>query len=313
MEPLENLRKVRLEKLSKIKKLNMDPYPAKSDKKNPISDCLKNLGKNVQAAGRIIGFRSHGGSTFADLIDESAKIQLFFSKSQLSDVNCQLLQLLDIGDFIQVSGKVDKTKAGETTIFADKFKLLTKSLRPIPQSFYGLKDIETRLRKRYIDLIVNPKVRDLFVKKTKFWASVRDYLVQNEFLEVETPALEVVPGGADANPFVTHHKALGVDFYLRISLELYQKRLLVGGFEKIFEIGKVFRNEGIDAQHLQDYLQMEFYWAYADFEDLMDFIPKMYKFVVENTLGTAKSKLRGQEIDWSMPWLKIDYFDSFSQ
>src|SRR4030042_406624 len=313
MEPLENLRKIRLGKLAKIKKLNIDPYPAKSDKKNPISDCLNKTSKDVQTAGRIMGIRSHGGSAFADLVDQSAKIQLFFSKDKLSTVNRELLTLLDIGDFIQVSGKVTKTKAGETTIFADKFKLLTKSLRPIPQSFYGLKDIETRLRKRYIDLIVNPKVRDLFVKKTKFWASVRDYLVKNEFLEVETPALEVVPGGADANPFVTHHKALGVDFYLRISLELYQKRLLVGGFEKIFEIGKVFRNEGIDNEHLQDYLQMEFYWAYADFEDLMDFIEKYYHYIVENTLGSFKSQKGGIEIDWSKPWPKFDYFDSFRQ
>jgi len=313
VEPIENLKKIRQEKLSKIKKLKVDPYPAKSDKKNPISDCLKNIGKNVQTAGRIIGFRSHGGSAFADLVDQSAKIQLFFSTSQLSTVNCQLLNLLDIGDFIQVSGKVDKTKAGETTIFVSDFKLLAKSLRPIPQSFYGLKDIETRLRKRYLDLIVNPKVRDLFIKKAAFWSSIRQFLAGHDFIEVETPALEPVAGGADATPFTTHHNALDTDFYLRISLELYQKRLLVGGFEKIFEIGKVFRNEGIDTQHLQDYLQMEFYWAYADFEALMDFIPQMYKFVTEKTLGTAISKFAGKDIDWSKPWLKIDYADSFKQ
>lgn len=313
MEPLENLRKIRLEKLAKIRKFNIDPYPAKSQKKQSIDDCLKSQGKNVSTAGRIIGLRSHGGSTFADLMDQSGKIQLFFSRNKLSTVNCELLTLLDIGDFIQVEGKVEKTQAGETTIFVAKFKLLAKSQRPIPPSFYGLKDIETRLRKRYLDLIVNQPVKDLFIKKAKFWASVRHFLVENSFLEVETPVLEAVPGGADANPFITHHKALDVDFYLRISLELYQKRLLVGGFEKIFEIGKIFRNEGIDNEHLQDYLQMEFYWAYADIEDLMEFTEKYYRYIVKETLGTSKSQKGKVQIDWSRPWPKIDYFDSFRQ
>lgn len=313
MEPLENLKKVRLSKLEKIKKLKIDPYPAKADKKHPVSDCLKSLGKNVQTAGRLMGMRSHGGSTFADLTDQSGKIQLFFSDRELSTVNRQLLTLLDIGDFIEVSGKVDKTKAGQLTIFVDSFKLLSKSLRPIPQSFYGLKDVETRLRKRYLDLIVNPESRELFEKKAKFWASVREYLVKNNFLEVETPALEQIPGGADATPFITHYNALNTDFYLRISLELYQKRLLVGGFEKIFEIGKIFRNEGIDAEHLQDYLQMEFYWAYADYEMLMDFVEQYYQFIVKQTLGSTESYHGKDKINWSKPWPKIDYIDSFRQ
>jgi len=313
METIDKLRKIRLEKLQKIKKLGIDPYPAKSQKSQNISECLKLQGKKATTCGRITGLRAHGGSTFADLVDQSAKIQLFFSKDKLSTVNRELLTLLDIGDFIQVSGKIAKTQAGEITIFVDNFGLLTKSLRPIPSSFYGLKDIETRLRKRYLDLITDSQVRDLFIKKAAFWSSIRQFLVDHDFIEVETPALEPIAGGADATPFTTHHKALDTDFYLRISLELYQKRLLVGGFEKIFEIGKVFRNEGIDAQHLQDYLQMEFYWAYADYETLMDFLPQMYKFVVENTLGTTKSKFAGKVIDWAKPWPKIDYADSFKQ
>jgi lysyl-tRNA synthetase class 2 len=222
-----------------------------------------------------------------------------------------LLQLLDIGDFIEVSGKVDKTKAGETTIFAEDFKLLAKSIRPIPQSFYGLKDVETRLRKRYVDLIVNRDTLDLFVKKAKFWQSIREYLAKEDFIEVETPALEPIPGGADARPFVTHHNALNQDYFLRISLELYQKRLLVGGFEKVYEIGKIFRNEGIDAEHLQDYLQMEFYWAYASYEDLLEFIPKMYRFIVEQTLGESLSKFKNTKIDWKKDWQKVDYSSAF--
>ena len=313
MEPLAKLRKIRLEKLAKIQKLGVDPYPATSQKKQTISDCLKSQDKNVQTAGRIMGLRVHGGSTFIDLVDESGKIQLFFSKDELSTVNRELLTLLDLGDFIQVTGKVGRTQAGEITIFVSDFKLLTKSARPIPPSFYGLKDIETKLRKRYLDLIVNPEVRDLFIKKAKFWGSVRQFLIDNNFIEVETPTLEQIPGGADATPFITHHKAQDTDYYLRISLELYQKRLIVGGFEKIFEIGKIFRNEGIDAEHLQDYLQMEFYWAYADYELLMNFIEKYYRFIVKETLGSPKSKHGKHEIDWSKPWPKIDYLDSFKQ
>ncbi len=313
MEPVEKLKATRLEKLAKIKKLKIDPYPAKSGKKQTIEESLKLQDKNVATAGRIMGIRGHGALSFVDLKDESGKIQLFFSKEKLATVNQELLVLLDIGDFIEAEGKVGKTEAGEPTIFVDKFKLLTKSLRPIPQSFYGLKDIETRLRKRYLDLIVNEGVHGMFIKKSKFWQAVRKYLMDNNFIEVETPALEIIPGGADATPFVTHHNALNADFYLRISLELYQKRLLVGGFEKTFEIGKIFRNEGIDAEHLQDYLQMEFYWAYADFDDLLEFIEKYYRFIVKETLGSTKSTSRTHEINWGKAWQKVDYCEAFKK
>lgn len=308
---MDNLRKIRLEKLEKIKKLKIDPFPAKATKKQGVEECTNSVGKNVQTAGRLVGLRGHGGSTFADLADQSGKIQLFFSKDKLSDINNELLTLLDIGDFIEVSGSVDKTQAGQITIFVTGFKLLTKSIRPIPSSFYGLKDIETRLRRRYIDLITNPEAQDLFIKKAKFWTAARNFLIDFGFLEVETPALEAIPGGADATPFTTHHNALDTDYYLRISLELYQKRLLVGGFEKTFEIGKIFRNEGIDAEHLQDYLQMEFYWAYASFEDLINFVEKYYRYIVKQTLGEETSKHGDTQINWDREWPKIDYFQSF--
>ncbi|MEX2027883.1 MAG: amino acid--tRNA ligase-related protein, partial [Candidatus Curtissbacteria bacterium] len=298
MESLEKLRQNRLEKLEKIRKLGINPYPAISGKKQDIATALKSDGKEVETAGRIMAIRGHGGSSFMDLTDESGKIQLFFSADKLSTVNRQLLTLLDIGDFIQVTGKVGKTAAGQVTIFVSDLKLLTKSIRPLPSSFYGLKDVETRLRKRYLDLIVNPEVRDLFIKKAKFWTSVRKFLLEQDFLEVETPALELIPGGADAIPFITHHNAQDTDYYLRISLELYQKRLLVGGFEKTFEIGKIFRNEGIDTEHLQDYLQMEFYWAYADFDDLTDFIEKYYRYIVKETFGSTKTSYGDIDLDW---------------
>src|SRR3990167_10309846 len=178
MEPLENLRKIRLNKLDKIRKLKIDPYPAKSEKKHQIAECLKSQGKNIRTAGRIIGFRTHGGSAFADIFDESGKIQLFFSNSQLSTFNSQLLELLDIGDFIEVSGKVDKTKAGEITVFASDFKLLAKSIRSLPSTWYGLKDVEERNRKRYLDLLINVGVKDVFEKRSKIINSIRKFLIE---------------------------------------------------------------------------------------------------------------------------------------
>ena len=314
MEPIEKLRKVRLEKLEKIRKLKIDPFPAKALKKQTIGESLKSIGKEVTTAGRIMAIRSHGGSTFMDLADESAKIQLFLSQDKLSIVNRELLTLLDIGDFIQVRGRVGKTQAGETTIFVSDFKLLTKSLRPIPQSFYGLKDIETRLRKRHLDLIVNPEVRELFIKKTKFWQSVRQFLLENAFLEVETPALEQIPGGADARPFQTHHNALDLDVYLRISMgELWQKRLMVAGFEKTFEIGRQFRNEGMDAEHLQDYTQMEFHWAYASYNEGMALTEEMIKRVARDTFGTQQFKIGSYDVDLSKPWERYDYTETIKK
>jgi lysyl-tRNA synthetase class 2 len=313
MEPLEKLKKDRLQKLEKIKQLGIDPYPAKSQKKHSVKDCLASQGKAVITAGRIMAIRGHGGSSFMDLQDESGKIQLFFSKEKLNNKEQNLLTLLDIGDFIEVSGTVEKTQAGETTVFVQNLKILTKSTRPIPPSFYGLKDTELRLRKRYLDLIANPDVKEIFVKKAKFWSAVRNFLTDNGFMEVETPALEPIPGGADATPFITHHNALNQDFFLRISLELYQKRLLVGGFEKIFEIGKIFRNEGIDQEHLQDYLQMEFYWAYADYEDLIKFVEDYYRYIVKETFGSLKTSHGKNQLDWGKEWEKVDYLDSFRQ
>src|SRR3990167_9635041 len=222
MEPLENLREIRLKKLEKIKKLGIDPYPAKSAKKHSVADCLKSQGKIVKTAGRIVGLRTHGGSTFADLHDESGKIQLFFSKDHLPSTIYHLLHLLDIGDFIEVSGKVDKTKAGETTIFVSNFKLLTKSIRPLPSTWFGLKDTEQRNRKRYLDLLINKEVKEVFDKRSKIINSIRKFLIEkNGYTEVEEPVLQPVYGGTRARPFTTHHNTLNTDLYLRISNELY--------------------------------------------------------------------------------------------
>jgi len=313
MAPIDDLRKIRIQKLNHLKSSGVNPYPSKFERKQSCVEALKMAGKSVAVAGRLRGLRGHGGSMFADLVDESGKIQLFFSQEIIGEEKYELLRLLDLGDFIGVSGEVFKTQAGEISIKVSEFTILAKSLLPLPEKWHGLVDIETRLRKRYVDLIMNPQIRQMFVKKSKFWQAVRKYLNEKGFLEVETPVLEETTGGADANPFSTHHQALDTNFYLRISLELPLKRLIVGGFEKVFEIGRVFRNEGIDAEHLQDYTMMEFYWAYADYNDLMNFLEDFYRYLVEGTTGSLKTIHEGKEIDWSKKWERFDFCELFEK
>ncbi len=313
MAPIDELRKTRIEKLEKIKSLGINPYPAKFKREQTCSEALKMVGAQVQVAGSLRASRAPGGSMPADLVDASGKIQLFFSKEVVGEKNYELLKLLDLGDFLGVKGEVFKTKAGETTIKVNDFTILTKSILPLPEKWHGLVDIETRLRKRYLDLLMNSEVREMFVKKSKFWQAVRVYMTRKGFLEVETPVMEAVAGGADARPFITHHHALDTDFYLRISLELHLKRLIVGGFEKVFEIGRVFRNEGVDAEHLQEYTEMEFYWAYADYNDLMNFLEDFYKDLVKKTTGGLKTVFQGLEIDWGKSWPRLDYCQLFEK
>lgn len=302
-----NLRQARIEKLEKLKQIKTDPYPSSTKRTHTIADALENEGKEVAIVGRIFSFREHGNIAFANVKDESGKIQIFFQKKLLDTESYKNLKLLDLGDFIQVEGMVTKTIAGEISIAPTSYQLLTKSLLPLPSEYFGLKDRETRLRKRYLDLLMHPELRELFRKKTLFWQSMRTYLIEKGFLEVETPVLQSIPGGADARPFITHHHAQDMDLYLRISLELPLKRLLVGGYEKVFEIGRIFRNEGIDDEHLQDYTQMEFYWAYADYNELMDFIQHMYQTIIYKTFGSYKTIWKEQEINWEGNWPRIEY------
>ena len=308
---LDKIKKDRISKLQKLRELGINPYPSKFNRKNTCAGATKMENKKVSVAGRIKAMRGHGGSFFADLVDESGKIQIFFSQEAIGNKKYKILQLVDVGDFLGVKGEVFKTQAGEITVKASNFMLLTKSLLPLPEKRGGLVDIETRLRKRYLDLIMNPEVKEMFVKKGKFWKATRKYLTDKGFLEVETPILEHTTGGADANPFVTHHDILDTDFYLRISLELHLKRLIVGGYEKVFEIGRVFRNEGIDAQHLQDYTEMEFYWAYADYNDLMDLLEDLYKYIIKETVGSLLTTHDGKKIDWGKTWLRLDFTELF--
>ncbi|MBI3282506.1 lysine--tRNA ligase [Candidatus Curtissbacteria bacterium] len=306
MEPIEKLRQVRLAKLAKIKKLGVDPYPAKSEKSHTVAESLKSLGKQIATAGRIMAIRGHGGSSFMDLVDESAKIQIFFSNSQLSNLNSQLLPLLDIGDFIQVEGEVKKTQAGETTIFANNLRLLTKSIRPLPSTWYGLKDAEQRNRKRYLDLLINKGVKETFEARSQIVNAIRKFLIeQKDYWEVEEPVLQPLYGGTRAKPFKTHHNALNHDLYLRISNELYLKRLIVGGFEKVFEIGHTFRNEGMDKNHNPEFTMLETMWAYADYQDNMDLVEEMFEYVALSVFKTTKLKYQNHLLEFKRPWERV--------
>ena len=305
-KPLEELKKIRLEKLKKIRKLGIDPYPARCLRKQTIAQALKMMAKNVAVTGRIMAVRGHGGIQFFDLRDESAQIQLVFRKNQLLAIHHKLLALLDIGDFIDVQGKVFKTKAGETSILVKDFHLLTKSIRPLPSKWYGLKDIEERYRKRYLDLLLNPKVRERFDIRSKLIRAIQDYLDKQGYIEVETPVLQSLYGGTNARPFKTHINAFKKDMYLRIADELYLKRLVVGGYEKVYEICKDFRNEGIDLSHNPEFTMIEFYEAYADYHRIMEVTESLVKFCAKKLFGEEKLKIKGKTIDLSGAWPKIE-------
>ncbi len=308
---LNEIRKLRLEKVVKLREMGINPYPSKPKAKPAAIKKVRGLiGKRVSAAGRVMGFRVHGNIVFSDLEDFSGSIQIFFQKKKL-DALFEIVKLIDIGDILWVSGEVFKTEAGEITIDVSDLQILSKSIRPLPSKWHGIKDEELRYRERYIDLLLNRELRDLLTKKSLFWNSIREFLVKEGFIEVETPVLETTPGGADAKAFITHHDALDIDLYLRISMgELWQKRLMVAGFEKTFEIGRQFRNEGISREHLQDYMQMEFYWAYANYDDSMKLVERMYKHVAKAAFGKLKFRIGDYDVDLGKKWERVDYKDT---
>lgn len=310
-----NEREDRLKKLEELKKIGINPYPAKAEKSHSVNEILADFEKLqkdgivLKLAGRLRSLRGHGNLTFAHLEDGGGKIQLAFSKKAIgADSYKTLSKLIDMGDFVQAAGTAFLTHNGEKSIMVKEWKILTKAIRPLPDKWHGLADEEEKLRKRYLDIMFNPEVKEIFIKRAKFWQAVRDFLIKKDFLEVETPVLENTTGGADARPFVTHHNALDMDVYLRISTgELWQKRLMVAGYEKTFEIGRQFRNEGMDAEHLQDYTQMEFYWAYADYEMGMKLVEELYKHVAQETFGTLKFTIKNFEVDLGGTWERYDY------
>lgn len=306
----EEIIKEREKKISELRKKGIDPYANKFDKKDSVSKTLKaKLGTKVKTAGRVMTKREIGKIVFSDLQDFSGKIQIVLQgKETLAKDFDFFCKYIDIGDIIGIEGKIIKTKTGQHSILVKKPTLLTKSLLPLPSKWHGFQDKEEKYRKRYLDLIMNPQVKEVFKKKHIFWKSIRDFMEGEGFMEVETPVLENTPGGADANPFITHHNALDIDVYLRISMgELWQKRLMVAGYEKVFEIGRQFRNEGMGPEHLQDYSQMEFYWAYANYKQGMKLVEQMYKSVAKKVLGTLKFESHGFKIDMGKKWGTYDY------
>ncbi len=313
---LDDIRQGRVEKLEKLKKAGIDPYPAKSWRSHEIRQVLdefENLSadkRSVVVVGRIMAKREHGGSTFLDIRDESGQIQAYFKKDILGDRNYELFsETTDIGDFMEVQGFLFKTKKEEKTVEVEKFRLLTKSLLPLPEKWHGLQDVEERFRKRYLDIIFNPEVKDKIQTRARIITELRRFLDSHNFLEVETPVLQTLAGGANARPFETKLNTLDLDVYLRVAPELYLKRLLVAGFEKVYEIGKNFRNEGMDRDHNPEFSELEFYVAYQDYEWLMKFTEEFLEYVVAKIFVDTKVKYKDHVIDFKGPYKRVAFND----
>ncbi len=265
-------------------------------------------------AGRIVSMRSFGKVLFFHIMDQTGRIQCYASKDHLGEECYKIVRKLEVGDIVGVSGGLFRTKTGELTIDCAAMRLLTRSMRPLPEKYHGLKDMETRYRQRYVDLIVTPKAREIFLKRSQIVREFRNFMEANGFMEVETPIMQPVAGGATAKPFSTHHNALDLDLFLRIAPELYLKRLLVGGFEKVFELNRNFRNEGIDTRHNPEFTMCEFYWAYANFEDLMDYTEKLFAYLAEKVCGSTLIPYQGEQIDLTPGhWRRLSFYDSLSE
>jgi lysyl-tRNA synthetase class 2 len=317
---LDRIAQQRRQKLEKLRKRGIDPYPSGYDRSHTTRQALELLErqekksqartKAVSLAGRLTAMRRMGKTSFADLRDSEGKIQLCFYKDRLDEKTLELFQDLDIGDIIGVSGKLFRTRTGEPTLNVESFTMLAKSLQPLPEKWHGLADVETRYRQRYLDLIANAQAREVFQVRSRAIAAIRQFLNKRGFIEVETPVLQPSAGGALASPFITHHNALDQDFYLRIALELHLKRLVVGGFEKVYEIGRIFRNEGVSTQHHPEFTMLESYEAYADYNDVMAMLEEMVSSASQEVLGTTKIKFGEDSIDFKPPWKRLTLRDA---
>ncbi|MFA5791657.1 MAG: lysine--tRNA ligase [Candidatus Paceibacterota bacterium] len=315
MSSIDEIRDTRIKKLKLLEARGINPYPAESKREISLKevvlnfDVLEGSKENKWIAGRIMSIRGQGAIIFITLYDGTTNFQGLIKKDILEDEKFNFWnEVVDIGDFVEVYGTFFKTNRGEKTLEIKDWTMLSKSLRPLPEKWHGLVDTEERFRKRYLDILMNPEIKEIFEKKAKFWNTIREYLIFKDFLEVETPVIENTTGGADARPFVTHHNALDIDVYLRISAgELWQKKLLVGGFPRTFEIGRIFRNEGISNEHLQDYTQVEYYMAYADYKKGMEMTKELYRLIAEKVFGTTKFSIRGFDIDLNTEWEVYDF------
>lgn len=311
-ESLNQIIGFRLDKLKKIRAKGIDPYPAKSGRTLTTADFLagfaklKSGKKTVTLAGRLMTKREFGGLTFGVVKDQSCEVQVVFKKDILKSAYADL-ELLDVGDIIQIHGTAFVTRKGEKSLEVKKLVLLAKSLRPLPEKWHGLSDQESRFRQRYLDLLFNPEIKERFIVRHKLVQAIREFLLQRDYIEVDTPALQPMPGGALATPFKTYYEAIHANAYLRIAPELYLKRLIVGGFERVFEFARVFRNEGISSQHLQDFTMLEFYQAYATYEDLMKMTEMMLTHAMKQALGKTKVKYGDATLDFKTPWPRTTF------
>lgn len=311
-----DIRAERIKKIDLLKAGGMEAYPVSTARDTTNADFLvhfEELSKDEKGAilgGRVMSLRGQGGIIFATIFDGTERVQLVFQKDEMDQTIFDLWNdTVDVGDFVEAAGAAYVTKRGAQSLKVRTWKMLTKSLIPIPDEWFGLKDEEKKLRERYVDLLIDPETRSMIERRSKFWRTIRDFLHEREFMEVETPVFESTPGGADARPFITHHNALDIDVYLRISLELWQKRLLVAGFPKVFEIGRIFRNEGQSREHAQDYTQLETYEAFSDMQKGMEFIKDMYRQIAKEVYGKYTFTCGEHTFDLAEEWGVIDYCD----
>ena len=313
MDNINDLWRIRLEKLELLRQAEIEPYADRYVRTHKALEILEKFmeleGQDVKIAGRIMSKRDQGKVIFVHVQDISGRIQAYIRSDELGQTMFDLITKFDVGDIVGVEGKVFRTKRGEISIHARNVLLLSKAMRPLPEKFHGLTNVETRYRRRYLDLVMNPDVRQVFVTRSKIIRYMREFLEEREFLEVETPTLHAIPGGAAARPFTTHHNALDIDLYLRIALELPLKRLIVGGFEKVFEIGRTFRNEGISIKHNPEFTMMELYQAYANYEDIMELTEEMIANIVQRVHGTQEITYQGQTLNFETPWRRLPMLD----
>lgn len=315
MASSDEIKQARFNKLKLLRAAGIDPYPAKVPKDFEFSkllvdfDRLAGAGDELSVAGRIMAIRGQGAILFVVLDDGTGKFQAVFKKDAIEPGVFKLFSdTVDIGDIVSIKGKLFKTERGQESILASTWTMGAKSLLPLPEKWHGLQDVEERFRKRYLDIIMNPELRELFIKKAKFWEVTRAFMKKEGFLEIESPTLEVTTGGAEATPFETHHNDFDIDLFLRISVgEFWQKRLMAAGFPKTFEVGRIYRNEGTSQEHLQEFTNLEFYWSYADYKDGMRLVKKMYQLIAKEVFETTKFTTRGHTFDLAGEWPVIDY------
>lgn len=315
---LSEILQVRRDKLQKLKEKGLDPFKIEKYERTAFSGAIKESfddyeGKQVKMAGRIMAKRDMGKASFVDILDKEGRIQIFVKKDVLGEEYFEVFQMFDIGDIVGVEGEVFRTRKGEISVKADQIVLLTKSLQVLPEKWHGLKDPDLRYRQRYVDLIVNPEVKETFMTRSKVIKAIKEYLDERDYLEVDTPILNTIPGGAVAKPFITHHNSLDIDMYMRIANELYLKRLIVGGFDRVYEMGRMFRNEGMSIKHNPEYTAIELYAAYEDYEYMMDLTENIIAYCAQKAVGTTRITYQGTPIDLTPPWKRLSMTDAVRQ